>query len=100
MEIVFNAPSLIILSSSTVRPSEISSESRLSITTWRFVAQNCIVEFKQMVTTMNGATVYASTWSTGNLGTVGSAKMSGAVRARLADMVDKFLNAYLSVNPK
>jgi len=42
---------------------------------------------------------YSSTWSTGSTGRVGKAKVR-TVRDSIKDLVDRFINAYLSVNPK
>ena len=41
----------------------------------------------------------ASTWSTGNVGTVGVANLR-TLRDPVRDTVDKFINAYLSVHPR
>jgi hypothetical protein len=41
----------------------------------------------------------ATTWSTGGIGMVGRRKLS-EIRGDIKDDADKFLNAYLSVNPK
>jgi hypothetical protein len=39
----------------------------------------------------------ASTWSTASYGTTGSL---ANIRGKIKDLVDEFLNAWLSVNPK
>lgn len=41
----------------------------------------------------------AATWGVGYIGTVGAQKL-GDVRASVADLVDKFIKAYLEQNPK
>ena len=43
--------------------------------------------------------LFASTWGGEGLGSVGSANLS-QIRNRIKDAVDKFINAWLSVNPK
>jgi hypothetical protein len=43
--------------------------------------------------------IAAVTWSTGGIGMVGSARVR-QFRERVADRVDQFINAYLSVNPE
>ena len=43
--------------------------------------------------------VFAATWTTDGVGIAGTAKFS-IVRDTIKDDVDKFINAYLSVNPK
>ena len=59
------------------------------------------VEFSQTVVTVSNQTsLSVPTWSVGQVGTVGRQKMSGAVRAIVGDMVDEFLSAYFSANPK
>jgi len=64
-------------------------------------AVRCDVELLQDVTAdANGERVFAPTWSDGTVLTVGSNKIGEAVRGEIGDLVDKFLNAYLSVNPK
>jgi hypothetical protein len=47
----------------------------------------------------NGRHLLTDTWSVGTVGSVGGNKMSKAVRGNIGDLVDEFLNAYLSVNP-
>jgi hypothetical protein len=42
----------------------------------------------------------ASTWSTGRIATVGAVLFRETVRNDVRDLEDKFINAYLSVNPK
>ena|SRR5665213_693769 len=44
--------------------------------------------------------VAAVTWSTASIATVGSAKAAEEVRNDLEELIDQFINAYLSVNPK
>jgi hypothetical protein len=57
------------------------------------------VEFIQPAKVSNGVSVPASTWSIGDIGIVGQANMSKGIRDDIGDFVDRFLNAYLSVNP-
>ena len=40
------------------------------------------------------------TWSYSRLGVVGGDNLATTSRSTIADLVDKFINAYLSVNPK
>ena len=62
---------------------------------------NVTVELNQpVVTVSNGARMSAATWSSVYLGTVVVKDMSKAVREKVGDLVDTFLNAFLSVNPK
>jgi hypothetical protein len=63
-------------------------------------ANTCMVEFYQQVSVKNGTFLFAATWSVQYLGTVGNESMSQTIRERVADQVDQFLNAYLSVNPR
>jgi hypothetical protein len=41
----------------------------------------------------------ATTWDVAELGTVGRVNLR-SIRERIKDLVDMFINAYLSVNPK
>ena len=43
--------------------------------------------------------IRAATWSSGSIGTVGRANLQD-IRNSIKDHVDKFINAWLSVNPK
>ena len=52
------------------------------------------------VITANGEDSLLTTWSASVLGTVGRVNMSRRVREDIGDLVDQFLNAYLSVNPR
>jgi hypothetical protein len=62
---------------------------------------SCVVAVEQaVVVSSNGVSALEHTWSVDGLGIVGRLNMSGAVRGDVGDLVDKFLNAYLSVNPK
>jgi len=63
-------------------------------------AYYCEVKVLQLVTAPNATSLVAPTWSKSILIMVGSANLSSSVRGRVGDLVDKFLNAYLSVNPK
>jgi hypothetical protein len=51
-------------------------------------------------TVANNNLSVATTWSKNTFGVVGSKVVATQVRSSLGDVVDKFLNAYLSVNPK
>ena len=63
-------------------------------------AYNVRVEFVQpAVVESNWAEVQASTWSVGNSGMVGRKNVARGTRDTIGDLVDTFLNAYLSVNP-
>lgn len=42
----------------------------------------------------------AATWSTGTIVIVGATRISASVRENVRDQVDRFVNAYLAVNPK
>jgi hypothetical protein len=42
----------------------------------------------------------AATWSTTGIGSVGETRVRENIREKVKDLVDKFINAYLSVNPK
>ena len=48
----------------------------------------------------NGASATADTWGTGIIFMVPRSSMSSATQLVLADIVDEFINAYVSVNPK
>ena len=49
----------------------------------------------------NGLYTAAATWSAlGVLGTVDGGRLSETVRKSVRDLVDQFINAYLSVNPR
>jgi hypothetical protein len=62
---------------------------------------DCSVALEQFVTVeTNGVSAIAPTWSGAITGRVGSSKMPRAIRDEVGDLVDKFVNAYLSVNPK
>jgi len=58
-------------------------------------------ELKQMVTVTRDSsiTTMAATWDTGEAGLVGSDN-TDRIRNHINDLVDEFINAYLSVNPK
>ena len=47
-----------------------------------------------------GQSVLGATWSTAVVSFAGQAVFSRAVRDAVRDQVDKFINAFLSVNPK
>ena len=62
---------------------------------------SCRVEVMQEVLVLENEKVsVAATWSDQMTGSVGSLKMARFIRDQVADLVDEFLNAYLSVNPK
>jgi hypothetical protein len=48
----------------------------------------------------NFTSAYASTWTAGWLGTVGTTQARSAIRETVGEQVDRFLNAYLAVNPR
>ncbi len=48
----------------------------------------------------NEEAALGATWSTGTTGMVGKDNLSKAIREDVGDLVDKFSNAYLSMNPK
>ena len=61
---------------------------------------DCSVALEQFVTVeTNGVSTIAPTWSGATTGRVGSSNMPRAIRNTVGDLVDKSLNAYLSVNP-
>jgi hypothetical protein len=69
-----------------------------SETTYAFAVT---VEYTQPVTVSSTkASVLASTWSTRGVSIVGRNNFARSVRQDVRDAVDKFINAYLSVNPK
>jgi hypothetical protein len=62
---------------------------------------NCQVALHQGVTVIeNHMSLLAATWSVAELGSIGQVDMSKTIRYEVADLVDMFLNAYLSANPK
>lgn len=62
---------------------------------------NCSVSFEQLVTVKsNDVAAIVPTWSVDGVGYAGRLNMSKSIRDTLRDLVEKFLNAYLSVNPK
>ena len=62
---------------------------------------NCEVSLIQGVSVAkNNTFALDATWSTEVLGNIGRNSMSKGIRDIIGDLVDKFLNAYLSVNPK
>jgi hypothetical protein len=64
-------------------------------------AYSCQVALFQGVMVLSNSTAtLASTWSIEMTGIAGTNNMVMAVRNSIGDLVDKFLNAYLSVNPK
>lgn len=64
-------------------------------------AYNCRVELKQdVVTRSNRFSMLAPTWSDSSNGMVGRDNMVKEIRDVVGDLVDKFLNDFLSVNPK
>jgi hypothetical protein len=63
-------------------------------------AYNISVELLQFVLIEHNSThVTTTTWSTGALGIVGEQNLS-LIRASIRDYVDRFINAYLAVNPR
>ncbi len=64
-------------------------------------AYNCLVSLEQPVTVhSNAASAIAPTWSVEEIGMVPRTNMSRTIRAAFQDLVEKFLNAYLSANPR
>jgi hypothetical protein len=64
-------------------------------------AYNVMVSLDQLITVdLNKVAEFASTWSISTVGLAGRNNMPRSVRNAVDDLVDKFLNAYLSVNPK
>lgn len=62
---------------------------------------DCQVQLVQPVRIVsNGAYDLAPTWSDEITGGTGASDMRTYIRSHIADLVDKFINAYLSVNPK
>jgi hypothetical protein len=62
---------------------------------------NCHIAFEQPATVKsNGVLAIVPTWSVDGVGSIGRNRMSRLIRDRLQDLVEAFLNAYLSVNPK
>lgn len=57
------------------------------------------IEVRQAVTTTRKVGLLATTWEYEELGAVGRLKAS-SLRSTVADVVDRFLNAYLAANPK
>lgn len=58
-------------------------------------------ELDQVVTLTRDPSIitFASTWNVGGVGLVGANRLPD-IRATVRDLVDQFINAYLSVNPK
>ena len=64
-------------------------------------AYNASVSFQHLVIVLgNQAWATAETWSTALIATVGVNNFPRSARGTVDDQVDKFINAYLSVNPK
>jgi hypothetical protein len=53
-----------------------------------------------VIVVANNTVSWQDTWSVADLGIVRPENMSKVIRGTTGDLVDKFLNAYLSVNPK
>jgi hypothetical protein len=67
----------------------------------RGFAYSLKVSFDQTVVVVTNKVVTAtSTWSVGSVGFAGSSVVTQSVREDIGDLVDRFINAYLSVNPK
>lgn len=61
----------------------------------------CEVSFHQAAFVVsNNVYTMVPTWSSSDIGFATGDRLAPSVRSRIADLVDKFLNAYLSVNPK
>ena len=56
--------------------------------------------FQDVVVSGNSVKALAETWSTAYVAIVGRDNLSKGIRSDVNDQIDKFLNAYLSVNPK
>ncbi len=65
-------------------------------------AYNVGVEFRQGVLLPRDLTIktYAATWKSTEIGTVAGRKLSNGIKDSVADQIDKFINDYLTVNPK
>lgn len=69
-------------------------------TDFAICAYNISMEFVQPANVgMPGVSTQVTTWSVDRLVLISSSKASQMLRTTLADLVDEFLNAYLSVNP-
>ncbi len=67
--------------------------------TARLYVFDCQVALVQPVRVVsNGVLAVAPTWSAEITGGIGASEMSRAIRADIGDLVDKFINAYLTVN--
>jgi hypothetical protein len=64
------------------------------------VVFSIIVELNQKAALQtDGSLVTVATWSAGQVGAVGRRRLD-SVRDVVRDLVDKFINAYLSVHPR
>jgi hypothetical protein len=61
---------------------------------------NVDVSFQQEGLIMNGTQLPVTTWHRGTIGYAGMNEFRDEARSAIRDLVDKFLNDYLSVNPK
>ena len=59
-----------------------------------------LVKLQQVLKASGGWKGYAVTWETGAFGLTPAAGAANTIRSIVKDQVDKFLNDYLSVNPK
>ena len=59
------------------------------------------VELKQQGSLkINDVSAMVATWASGGLGTIEVPYVSDTVRKYVRDYIDRFINAYLSVNPR
>lgn len=64
-------------------------------------AVSLIIELDQpAMVPRNQKIIIATTWRSGMTVIVGEKNLSTGVRSNVADIVDKFINDYLAVNPK
>jgi hypothetical protein len=64
-------------------------------------AYNIRVELNQRASLdINTSSASVATWHVGMLGMIGVSRVSDTVRNDVRDLVDQFINAYLSVNPR
>jgi hypothetical protein len=61
---------------------------------------NISIEFDQyVIVEANGSSIIAPTWQESILGSVGRLNLESEIRKEVADLVDTFMNAYLTENP-
>lgn len=64
-----------------------------------FYAIRCALKQDVTLTRDDSISTIATTWDTGASGLVGASNLQN-IRGGIKDLVDEFINAYLSVNPK